>query len=74
MAKIKLKLLRSLHSQMAEIFNEYDANCAAEKAAAGADELGTGPQTSVAGAQDSAPRGRGKSMAEAFPHFNRIKR
>ena len=82
MAKIKLKMLRNLHEQQKQIWADYDASCAAEKVAAGEagedNSLGEGPESSVKGAQDSRVQARvnvvvDKSMAEAFPHFNRVK-
>jgi hypothetical protein len=73
MAKMRTGALRKLHADLGQILADYDASRSAEGSAGEDNDLGTGPQSSVAGAQDSA-RGRGKSMADAFPHFNRIKK
>jgi hypothetical protein len=74
MAKMRTGALRKLHADLGQILADYDSSCAAQKAAAGDNELGIGPETSVQGnANDSAARG-GKvhTMAEAFPNLNRI--
>jgi len=75
MAKIKATLMRKLHTQMGAILDEFETNSAAERAAAGGvdnDPTGqAGATPAVRGAQDSAPR---KSMSEAFPGFDRIRK
>jgi hypothetical protein len=90
MAKIKATMLRKLHTDMGAILDEFERNCAAEKAAGGRDNsptLAAGAATRVAasgqddtpdntprtGANDSAPNG-GKSMSDAFPGFDRIRK
>ncbi|HEY2417982.1 MAG TPA: hypothetical protein VGH84_08680 [Steroidobacteraceae bacterium] len=88
MAKIKATMLRKLHTQMGAILDEFETNCAAEKAAGGQDNDPNGQagaQTRVAaGGADDTPdntpqvggndsASRGVPMREAFKHFGRIK-
>jgi hypothetical protein len=83
MASIKGNLLRKLHTQMGQCLDEFEASIAADKAGKGkardgvldlndpnSNNLST-PESE--GAEDSRPR-RGKSMSEAFPGFDRIRK
>jgi hypothetical protein len=80
MANIKGTMLRKLHTKMGEVLDEFEANVAADKAAArdGVLDLNDPNSNNLStpeseGAQDSRPR-RGKSMSEAFPGFDRIRK
>jgi len=78
MAKIRGTLLRKLHSQMGAILDEFETNCAEERAAGGKDKVLdlAGPDTDVIsppdehqGAMDSRGE-RTLSMREAFWHVD----
>jgi hypothetical protein len=83
MASIKGNLLRKLHTQMGQCLDEFEASIAADKAGKGKardgvlDLSGAEPDTHTPeseGAQDSRPRRGAKSMSEAFPGFDRIRK
>lgn len=77
MPKMRTGALRKLHADLGQILADYDSSRSEEAGVDGTLNL-AGPETEVrnpddAGAMDAARRsGKGLSMSEAFPGFNRI--